>query len=98
MFQDDKGNCLNIGKLEFITKSGKKPRSFIEHVNPVDVKHTLLLLVNLFLPGKEDSLLQDNSMKSIKKTAIDEGVFVHSNSIGKVRLQYVTCNFIFFSN
>ncbi len=46
---DKQGNKLHAGKLEFKTKHGKKPNSFIKHVHPRDVKSALCLLVRLFL-------------------------------------------------
>jgi hypothetical protein len=45
---DKQGNKLHVGKLEFKTKYGEKPNSFIKHVHPRDVKSALCLLVRLF--------------------------------------------------
>jgi hypothetical protein len=39
--KDDAGNTLNIGKLEYKTKHGKKPGSFVDKVFPRDVKSAL---------------------------------------------------------
>ena len=47
--KDDTGNTLDIGKLEYKTKHGKKADSFVLHVHPRDVKSALCLVVNLFL-------------------------------------------------
>ena len=47
-FTDHQGNTLHIGKLEFRTKHGKVPNSFMKHVHPRDVKSALCLLVHLF--------------------------------------------------
>ncbi len=83
---DKHGNKLHVGKLEFMTKHGKKPNSFIKHVHPRDVKSALCLLVRLFLEqpkvSVEDSKIHDSVMLDIKKSAINEGV--HANSFGKV--------------
>ncbi len=35
--KDDAGNNLNIGQLEYKTKHGKKPGSFLDEVFPRDV-------------------------------------------------------------
>ncbi len=80
------GNKLHVGKLEFKTKHGKKPNSFIKHVHSRDVKSALCLLVRLFLDqpkvSVEDSEIHDSLMQDIKKIAINEGV--HVNLFGKV--------------
>ena len=80
------GNKLHVGKLEFKTKHGKKPKSFIKHVHPRDVKSALCLVVRLFLEqpkvSAEDSEIHDSVMQDIKKSAINE--VVHANSFGKV--------------
>jgi hypothetical protein len=47
-FTDNWGNKLHVGKLEFKTKHGKKPNSFMKYVHPRDVKSALCLLVHLF--------------------------------------------------
>jgi hypothetical protein len=84
--KDDAGNTLNIGKLEYETKHGKKPGSFLDEVFPRDVKSALCLLVNLFLEQlkvkDEDSKICDSLMKLIKTSAVNEGL--HTNSLGKV--------------
>ena len=49
LYIDDTGNTLQIGKLEYVTKHGKKIPSFVKHVPPRDFKSTLCLVVNLFL-------------------------------------------------
>ncbi len=58
------GNKLHVGKLEFKTKHGKKPNSFVKYVHPRDVKSALCLLVRLFLGqpkvSKEDSDIHDS--------------------------------------
>ncbi len=83
---DDTGNTLNIGKLEYKTKHGKKPGFFLDKVFPRDVKSALCLLVNLFLEQPkvrdEDSKICDSLMKLIKTSAVNEGL--HANSFGKV--------------
>ncbi len=80
------GNKLHVGKLEFKTKHGKKPKSFIKHVHPRDVKSALCLVVWLFLEqpkvSAEDSNIHDSVMQDIKKSAINE--VVHANSFGNV--------------
>ncbi len=84
--KDDAGNTLNIGKLEYKTKHGKKPSSFLDEVIPRDVKSALCLLVNLFLEQPkvkdEDSNIHDSLMKLIKTSAVNKGL--HANSFGKV--------------
>ncbi len=84
--KDDAGNTLNIGKLEYKTKHGKKPGSILDKVFPRDVKSALCLLVNLFLEqpkvNDEDSNIRDSLMKLIKTSAVNEEL--HANSFGKV--------------
>ncbi len=84
--QDDSGNTLHIGKLEYKTKHGKKPGSFLDNVFPRDVKSALCLLVNLFLEQPKikdkDSNISDSLMKLIMTSAVNEGL--HANSFGKV--------------
>jgi hypothetical protein len=84
--KDDAGNTLNIGKLEYKTKHGKKPGSFLDEVFPRDVKSALCLLVNLFLEQPKvkdkDSNICDSLMKLFKTSAVNEGL--HANSFGKV--------------
>ena len=84
--KDKYGNKLHVGKLEFKTKYGKKPDSFIKHVHPRDVKSALCLIVRLFLEqpkvSAKDSEIYDSVMLEIKKTAMNE--VVHANSFGKV--------------
>ncbi len=83
---DKHGNKLHVGKLEFKTKHGKKPNSFIKHVHPRDVKSARCLIVRLFLEqpkvSVEDSEIHDLVMQDIKKSAVNEGV--HTNLFGKV--------------
>ena len=83
---DKYGNKLHVGKLEFKTKFGKKPDSFIKHVHPRDVKSALCLLARLILEqpkvSDKDSEIYDSVMLEIKKTAIND--VVHANSFGKV--------------
>ncbi len=85
--QDDWGNTLHIGQLEYKTKHGKKPGSFLDNVFPRDVKSALCLHVNLFLEQPKikdkDSNISDSLMKLVKTSAINEGL--HANSFGKVR-------------
>ena len=80
------GNKLHVGKLEFKTKHGKKPNSFVKHVHPRDVKSALCLVIRLFLEqpmvSAEDSKIPDLVMQNIKKSAINE--VVHANLFGKV--------------
>ena len=80
------GNKLHVGKLEFKTKHGKKPISFMKHVHPRKVKLALCLLVRHFLEqpkvSVEDSKIHDSVMQDIKKSTINVGV--HANLFGKV--------------
>ena len=48
-FADVNGNTLNIGKLQFEAKHGKKSNSFTKNVHPNSFKSALGRLVNLFL-------------------------------------------------
>jgi len=70
-FTDKHGNKLHIGKLEFKTKHGKKPNSYIKHVHPRDVKSALCLVVLLFLEqpkvSAEDSEIHDSVMQDVNK-------------------------------
>jgi hypothetical protein len=65
--KDDAENTLHIGKLEYKTKHGKNPGSFMAQVFPRDVKSALCLVVNLFLEqtkvNHEDSNIHDSLMK-----------------------------------
>ena len=83
---DNAGNTLHIGKLEYITKHGKKPVSFWDKVFPRDVNSALCLVVNLFLEQPKvkdkDSNIHDSLMKLIKTSAVNGGL--HANSFGKV--------------
>jgi hypothetical protein len=76
--KDDAGNTLNIGKLEYKTKHGKKPGSFLDKVFPRDVKSVLCLLVNLFLEQPKvkdkDRNIRDSLMKLIMTSAVNKGV------------------------
>jgi len=74
---DKHGNKLHVGKLEFETKHGRTPDSFIKHVHPRrDVKSALCLVVQLFLEqpkvSTEDSKIRDSVMQDIKKSAIND--------------------------
>ncbi len=84
--QDDWGNTLHIGKLEYKTKQGKKPGSFLDNVFSRDVKSALCLLVNLFLEQPKikdkDSNISDPLIKLIMTSAVNKGL--HANSFGKV--------------
>ncbi len=84
--KDDAGNTLHIGKLEYITKHGKKPGSFWDQVYPRDVKSALCLVANLFLEQtkvkNKDINICDSVMKLIKTSAVNEEL--HANSFGKV--------------
>ena len=86
------GNKLHVGKLEFKTKHGKKPNTFIKYVHPRDVKSAHCLLVRLLLGqpkvSKEDSDIHDLLLLLIKTSAINEGV--HANSFGNVMLNEFT--------
>jgi len=79
-------NKLHVGKLEFKTKHGRKPNSFIKHVHPRDVKSALCLVIRLILEqpkvSAEDSEIHDSVMQDIKKSANNE--VVHANSFGNV--------------
>ena len=80
--------------MQFITQSGKLPRKFIDNVNPEDVQLALNMLLHLYLPKLDNSCANsqnneyglDNSMKLIREKAAADGIFVHSNSIGKVSI------------
>ncbi len=52
--QDDSGNTLHIGKLEYKTKHGKKPGSFLDSVFPRDVKSVLCLLCEPIFGATQD--------------------------------------------
>jgi hypothetical protein len=73
--------------LQFITKSKKLPRKFTDNVNPSDVQLALNMLVHLYLPKNQNNESGlDNSMKLIQDKAAADGIFVHSNSIGKASI------------
>jgi hypothetical protein len=84
--KDNARNTLHIGKLEYITKHGKKPGSFWGQVFPRDIKSALCLVVNLFLGQPKvkdkDINIHDSIMKLIKTSAVNERL--HVNSFGKV--------------
>jgi hypothetical protein len=99
--KDDAGNTLNIGKLEYKTKHGKKSGSFLDEVFPRDVKSALCLLVNPFLEQPKvkvnNSNIRDSLMKLIKTSAVNEGL--HADSFGKVSnlfckvIEFISCVF-----
>jgi hypothetical protein len=84
--KDDAGNTLHILKLEYKTKHGKKPDSYMAQVFPRDVNSALCLVVNLFLEqpkvNDEDHNNHDSLMKLFKTSAVNERL--HENSFGKV--------------
>ena len=86
--------------LQFVTKSGKMPRKFTDHVNLVDVQMALNMLVCLYLPKNQNNEPGLNfSMKLILDKATADGVFVHSNSIGKVIfLSIILSDFVLYMN
>ncbi len=102
--KDDSGNTLNIGKLEYKTKHGKKPGSFLDKVFPRDVQSALCLLVNLFLKQPKvkdkDSNICDSLIKLIKTSAVNEEL--HANSFAKVSnwfykvIEFISCMNAFF--
>jgi len=85
-FTNKHGNKLHVGKLEFKTKHGKKPKSFIKHVRPRDVKSALCLVIQLFLEqpkvSAEDSEIHDSLMQDIKKSAFVIEIPQHPIIIG----------------
>jgi hypothetical protein len=93
--KDDSENTLHIGKIEYKTKHGQKPGFFRAQVFPRDVKSALCLVVNLFLEqtkvNDKDINIHDSLMKSIKTSAVNEGL--HANSFGKVSsfLSQINC-------
>ncbi len=89
-FQDDQGNKLCIGELQYVSKKGNQALSFVDNVPTRDVKSVLSLVVCLLLehsnvPG-EKSCIVDLLMKDIKKSSKDETI--HANSIGKVNASF----------
>jgi hypothetical protein len=89
-FQDDQGNRLCIGELQYISKKGKQALSFVDNVPARDVKSALSLVVRLLLEHsnvpEEKSCIVDLLMKDIKKSSKDETI--HANSIGKVNASF----------
>ncbi len=85
-FQDDQGDKLCIGELQYVSKKGKHALSFVNNVPARDVKSALSLVVCLLLEHsnvpKEKSCIADLLMKDIKKSSKDKTI--HANSIGKV--------------
>jgi hypothetical protein len=69
-------------------------------VNPGDVQMALNMLVRLYLPKNQ---INDpgvhSSMKLILDKATADGVYVHSNSIGKVMcLSFISTDFAVYMN
>ncbi len=85
-FQDDQGNKLHIGELQYVSKKGKQALSFVNNFPTRDMKSVLSLVVRLFLEHsnvpEEKSCCVDLLMKDIKKSFKDKTI--HTNSIGKV--------------
>jgi len=86
---DKHGNKLHVGKLEFKTKHGRKPNSFIKHVHPRDVKSALCLVVGLILEqpkvSAEYSEIHNSVMQDIKKSTINEAVHAISKNPPSMR-------------
>ncbi len=85
--KDDAGNTLNIGKLEYKTKHGKKPGSFLDKVFPRDAMSALCLLVNLFLEQpKVNSLTAIDGhdrqyFNELRSTVVSRRIFIRSQSL-----------------
>jgi hypothetical protein len=90
-FQDDKGNQLCIGELQYVSKKGKQALSFANNVPARDVKSALSLVVPLLLEHssvpEEKSSIVDLLMIDIKKSSKDKTI--HAYSIGKVNASFV---------
>ncbi len=97
-FQDDQGNKLCIGELQYVSKKGKQALSYVDNVPTRDVKSALSLVVRLLLEHsnlpEEKSCIVDSLMIDIKKSSKDKTI--HANSIGKVNASFAKCvvNFI----
>ncbi len=79
-FQDDQGNNLQIGELEYISKKGKQALSFVDNVPARDVKSALSLVIRLLLehlnfPEGKSSIV-DLLMIEIKKSSKDKTGFM----------------------
>jgi hypothetical protein len=89
-FQDDQGNKLCIGELQYVSKKGKQALSFVNNFPARDVKSVLSLVVRPFLEHsnvpEEKSCIVDLLIKDIKKSSMDETI--HANSIGKVNASF----------
>jgi hypothetical protein len=85
-FQDDQGNKLQIGELNYVSKKGKSALSFVDNVPARDVKSELSLVIRLLLEHwtvpEEKSSIVDLLMVEIKKSSKDKRI--HANLIGKV--------------
>ena len=69
-------------------------------MNPGDVEMTLNMLVRLYLPKNQiNDPLVHSSMKLILDKATADGVYVHSNSIGKVKyFSFISTVFVVYMN
>ena len=77
------GNKLHVGKLEFKTKHGKKPNSFVKSKGcEVCTMSACMAFLEQPKVSDEDSDIHDSLMQLIKTSAINEGL--HANSFGKV--------------
>jgi hypothetical protein len=89
-FQDDQGNQLCIGELQYVSKKGKQALSFADNVPARDVKCALSLVIRLLLEHsnvpEEKSSIVDLLMIDIKNSLKEK--MIHANSIGKVNASF----------
>ncbi len=89
-FNDDQGNQLQIGELNYASKKGKSVLSFADNVPARDIKSALSLVVRLLLEHSsvinDKSCIHDSLMVEIKKSSKEE--LTHSNSFGRVNASF----------
>jgi hypothetical protein len=89
-FQDNQGNQLQIGELNYGSKKGKCVLSFVDNVPARDIKLALSLVIHLLLKHSsvpdEKSFIHDSLMVEIKKSSKDE--MTHTNSFGRVNVSF----------
>ncbi len=89
-FQDDQGNQLCIGDLQYVSKKEKQALLFADNVPARNMKSALSLVVRLLLEHsnvpEEKSSIVDLLLIDIKKSLKDE--MIHANSIGKVNASF----------
>ncbi len=89
-FNEDQGNQLQIGELNYASKKVKSVLSFPDNVPARDIKSALSLVIRLLLEHSsvtdDKSCINDLLMVQIKKLSKEE--LTHSNLFGRVNASF----------